>query len=136
MANGLFSNKDEGLTQEEYDIITDVRSGNRAEKIALAKSRNLKLNAGFQKGVQQFSQQRNAVLRGAGEATEQARIQPDFSSEQRMLGQLFGGGEKVWGTELNPVTLNNDLNPSRSNPRDETAGMFGFGGNGERSGLF
>jgi len=53
-----------------------------------------------------------------------------------MLGEMFGQGEHIWGTNNQPVTINNDLNPSRSDPYDETAGMFGWGGDGEKSGLF
>lgn len=61
---------------------------------------------------------------------------PTFSREQEMLGEMFGHGEKIWGTNQQPVTINNDLNSSRSDPWDETAGMFGSGPHGERSGLF
>ncbi|RKX63963.1 MAG: hypothetical protein DRP42_07115 [Tenericutes bacterium] len=62
--------------------------------------------------------------------------QPSFSREQEMLGEMFGQGEKIWGQNQEPVRLNNDLNPSRSDPYDETSSMFGAGRNGERSGLF
>lgn len=71
--------------------------------------------------------------RGIGIALKQ---RPDFSIEQQQLQQMFGGGDKIWGTNREPVVLYNDLNPGRSNPFDETAGMFGFGMGGERSGLF
>ena len=53
-----------------------------------------------------------------------------------MLQEMFGQGDKIWGTNQEPVRINNDLNSSKSDPFDETAGMFGFGHNGERSGLF
>ena len=59
-----------------------------------------------------------------------------FSKEQEMLGQMFGHGDKIWGTNMEPVRINNDLNSSRSDPEDETADMFGFGPRGERSGMF
>jgi len=64
------------------------------------------------------------------------RQQVDFSNEQHMLRQMFGHGEKIWGVNNEPVRINHDLNSGRSDPFDETAGMFGFGHNGERSGLF
>jgi len=53
-----------------------------------------------------------------------------------MLGEMFGQGEHIWGTNNQPVTINNDLNSSRSDPFDETSSMFGWGGQSERSGLF
>jgi hypothetical protein len=64
------------------------------------------------------------------------RQQVDFSQEQIMLQQMFGGGDKIWGVNMQPVRINNDLNPSRSSFADETSSMFGWGPHGERSGLF
>lgn len=64
------------------------------------------------------------------------RQQVDFSEEQRMLQQMFGHGGRIWGTNNEPVRINNDLNSSRSDPFDETSSMFGFGDQRERSGLF
>jgi len=62
--------------------------------------------------------------------------QVDFSDQQRQLQQIFGHGEKIWGTEMAPVKINNDLNPGKSDPWDETSSMFGAGPHSERSGLF
>ncbi len=62
--------------------------------------------------------------------------QVDFSDQQRQLQQMFGHGEKIWGTEMEPVKINNDLNPGKSDPWDETSSMFGAGPHSERSGLF
>ena len=64
------------------------------------------------------------------------RQRVDFSAEQIMLQQMFGGGDKIWGVNMQPVRINNDLNPSRSSFADETSSMFGWGPHGERSGLF
>ena len=56
-----------------------------------------------------------------------ARERPqEFSNEQMALKSMFGGGGKIWGTELEPVKIYNDLHPSLSNPEDETRRMFGF----------
>ena len=52
--------------------------------------------------------------------------QQNFSQEQEVIGELFGGGDKIWGTEMNPVTLHHDLNP-RQRGETETADMFGLG---------
>ncbi|KKN51424.1 hypothetical protein LCGC14_0622400 [marine sediment metagenome] len=82
-------------------------------------------------------QARFGVGKSVGQAVLAGQQQrPTFSREQQMLGEMFGQGEKIWGTNQQPVTINNDLNSSRSDPFDETAGMFGFGGQGEKSGLF
>jgi len=52
--------------------------------------------------------------------------QPDFSREQMALQSMFGGGDKIWGTEMQPVKLNHDLNP-RQRGDNGTASLFGFG---------
>lgn len=88
-------------------------------------------------GRKSFNDSRGQVGRQVGLAAGTGmKQQVNFSAEQEALRQMFGGGEKVWGVNNQPVRINNDLNPSRSNPYDETAGMFGFGNDGERSGLF
>jgi len=59
------------------------------------------------------------------------RPQRVFSQEQDALSQMFGGGDKMWGLgdeSDTQVTIHNDLHPSMSDDRDETASMFGFGG--------
>ena len=53
------------------------------------------------------------------------RPQPDFSQEQMALKQMFGGGDKIWGTNQQPVTIHNDLNP-RQRGDTGTAELFGF----------
>jgi len=78
---------------------------------------------------------------GLGKSVGQAVVagqqqQVNFSQEQQMLGEMFGQGEKIWGNVGQPVTINNDLNSSRSDPMDETSSLFGFGDQNERSGLF
>lgn len=73
------------------------------------------------------------VGRAAGVSLRQ---QVDFSDQQDNLREMFGRGDHVWGTKMQPVAINNDLNSSRSDPFDETSSMFGFGEQGERSGLF
>lgn len=55
-----------------------------------------------------------------------ATLREDFTREQDMLGQMFGGGEKIWGTENEPVKLYSDLNP-RQRGDTGTAELFGFG---------
>jgi hypothetical protein len=52
--------------------------------------------------------------------------QPDFSTEQMALKSMFGGGEKIWGQNMQPVEMYHDLNP-RQRGDTGTAEMFGFG---------
>ena len=55
-----------------------------------------------------------------------ARERPqEFSPQQDALAQMFGQGGKMWGTEMQPVQLNYDLNP-RQRGDEGTARMFGF----------
>ena len=59
------------------------------------------------------------------------RPQRVFSQEQEALHSQFGGGDHFWGLgdeSDTRVNINNDLHPSLSDSRDETASMFGFGG--------
>jgi len=50
----------------------------------------------------------------------------DFSFQEQVLRQTVGGrGDKIWGTNLQPVTIFNDLNP-RQRGDTGTAEMFGF----------
>jgi hypothetical protein len=59
-----------------------------------------------------------------------------FTQEQEALRQMFGHGESMWGfPESHGPDINNDLHPSL-NGDTGTADIFGFGGRGQRSGLF
>jgi hypothetical protein len=59
-----------------------------------------------------------------------------FSQEQRALRQMFGHGESMWGfPESHGPDINNDLHPALNGDQG-TADIFGFGGRGQRSGLF
>jgi len=131
---------DKNLSVEENEMLVAEDIANKEmrkqKQLALARARNLKLNKIFRDKVGLIQQKSGDVIEQSAIAAQQSREQPDFSSEQIMLGKMFGQGEHIWGTNNQPVTINNDLNSSRSNPFDETAGMFGFGRNGERSGLF
>ncbi len=67
--------------------------------------------------------------------------QIDFSETQQQLQELFGHGDSVWGLPEGEsdtqVRINNDLHPSlNQNDEEQTSSLFGFGGGGERSGLF
>jgi len=110
----------------------EIGKGLAASKIAA-----LQAEAQFKSAAARFQRGAVGVVGQAGQfAGEGRRQQATFTEEQNMLGEMFGGGDKIWGTENNPVTLNNDLNSSRSDPFDETSSMFGFGNQGQRSGLF
>ena len=132
-------NQEQERVNQEQQIIVDAKAGMNADQIAARRAALLRVKS-------DAVQMRDSVLSrqarfDVGKSVGQAagvgmRQQVDFSQEQQMLGQMFGGGEKIWGTDMTPVRINNDLNSSRSDPYDETAGMFGFGGGGERSGLF
>jgi len=63
----------------------------------------------FEEGVRQFAQQ---------EA-------PDFTVEQESMASMFGQGDKIWGTQGEPVRMNHDLNPRRRGDTG-TGELFGF----------
>jgi len=126
-----------GLDQSrEREALESAKAGMKAESIAKRKAQAEIVKAQAAAGFRGTGQGFRGALVGGASAAGMSRVQPDFSSEQRMLGKMFGQGEKIWGINNEPVVLHNDLNPSRSDPYDETAGMFGFGSDGERSGLF
>jgi len=132
-----------GGAQDNFIDMTNInaKSKMRNEQEVLPegqKEKKAKLKVSRAAAKQNFISGKDAVQREIGKAYGIAiqHQQPSFSREQEMLGEMFGQGEKIWGTNQEPVTINNDLNSSRSDPFDETAGMFGFGGGGERSGLF
>lgn len=86
---------------------------------------------------------RQAVGFEVGRAVAVAQRQTvDFSSEQRMLQEMFGGGPGTfWNLPDSEtgVQIHNDLNPSKRGDY-RTQEIFGLGGRpmprGERSGLF
>ena len=106
--------------------------------------------AGFVSGAKQVGREAAGVAQSVGGAQARQDVgfqigraafvgmrQPaPFTREQQMLGEMFGQGEKIWGTNQQPVRINNDLNSSRSDPWDETSSMFGWGPHGEKSGMF
>jgi len=123
--------------QERQQIFSDAAAGMRAEQIAnrAAKRKELAFRAG--KFSKQFGEGKDLLNENIGRAQAIAEKQAvDFSEPQRMMGEMFGQGERVWGQNQEPVRINNDLNSSRSDPFDETGGIFGFGNGGEKSGLF
>jgi len=154
---GLFFN-DELSARDNLAERIAIAEIEKQDRIISKREATLKQNKQFEKNnpftaktrkfTQQVTAQSNRVAafananaqRAVGQADEFAgearRQQVSFSPEQQALQQMFGGGDKIWGTYMQPVTINNDLNPSRSDFRDETAGMFGAGPHGERSGLF
>jgi len=116
--------------------ISKIKEGTPAEQ--LAKLRQEEKIERFTRGkIGQTIKGSERVGEQVGRAAliaQQQRV--SFSREQERLQQMFGHGDKIWGTNNQPVSINNDLNSSRSDPFDETAGMFGFGPHGERSGMF
>ncbi len=148
------------MESPEFNRLRERRAGQimRAEDAVVdAALRRAKTGRDFKKNnpwtakTQRFTKKTTGVLRRGvgsidkksqqvlGEFSEAAgvgmRQEVSFSREQEMLGEMFGGGDKIWGTNGEPVRINNDLNPSRRGDMG-TANIFGFGGDGERSGLF
>ena len=131
---------------EEQQILQQAATGMRADKLAEAARRRAIIKASAAHvGAEAMqvaqsvagAEARFQVGRNVGQAVHVGmRQQVSFSKEQAMLGQMFGQGEKIWGTNNQPVVIHNDLNSSRSDPWDETSSMFGFGDQSERSGLF
>jgi len=129
---------------EENDFGAQQSQEERAlafERQVLRDEQLRRLKAGTKRTFKGFDKGGEKVGRGFAKFGKLVARPPQrvFSQEQEALHSQFGGGDHFWGLgdeSDTRVRINNDLNPSRSNPYDETAGMFGFGGNGERSGLF
>ena len=49
----------------------------------------------------------------------------DFNFQEEVLMGMFGHGDHVWGTNMTPVEINNDLNP-RQRGDTGTAELFVF----------
>lgn len=129
------------IQKEQQDIFETARAGMKAESIADRKVRFELARARARAFGKRFGEGKDLVEQNIGRfaGIAMAHQQVDFSQEQKALHSQFGGGERFWGLGEESdtrVRMNNDLHPSRSNHYNETAGMFGFGGNGERSGLF
>jgi len=137
--------QEQNIANENQQILNDAASGMRADKIAATAVRRAEVRALAQSGVIMANRYKEKALKSArgasfeaatAMATAERQGRASFSGEQRMLGQMFGQGEKIWGTNREPVRINNDLNSSRSDPWDETSSMFGWGDQRERSGMF
>lgn len=112
-----------------YVEIPQYNSSSQIKKVK--KNRNIrnKINTKGDKGLKSYNKAKFGVGREVGFAVNAGRQQQaNFSQEQEMLQQMFGGGEHIWGNEMDPVKINHDLHPSQRDPYDETASMFGFGG--------
>jgi len=99
------------LKQRKAKIDTKKRAISKEE----AKLRNLRAGVSGQavgRSVRSFAQ--------AG-----LRQEVPFSVEQEALRGMFGGGDHIWGTEMEPVKLYNDLNP-RQRGDTGTAECFGL----------
>lgn len=116
--------------------ISSMNKGSASERLADARQEEkiARLKKGFIGKSVRGSEQ--VGVEAGRAAAVGMRQQVDFSREQDNLREMFGHGDKIWGTNMEPVRLNNDLNSSRSNPYDETSSMFGWGPQRERSGLF
>lgn len=91
-------------------------------KLSMAQTRD------FQSLVREKERRQAKVLlrqRGLRFGEVGRRTEVPFTQEQDALNEMFGGGGKIWGTEMQPVTLYNDLNPSK-NGDIGTGEMFGI----------
>jgi len=65
------------------------------------------------------------------------RKEPSFTTEEKALKSLFGGGGKIWGFQNQPVQINHDLNCRMRGDNstgelffsetEDTKSLFGFG---------
>ena len=84
-------------------------------------------------GRELLKQKRTKELRNVQQQSFQfgrniAAFQPpqeDFSFQEQVLRETFGRGEHIWGSNMQPVELNNDLNP-RQRGDFGTSELFGF----------
>jgi len=96
------------LETAEHRAIRNVRDSTiRIRRARMAKLANTQ--QGLRESFQQFGQQQ----------------EPDFSVEQESMASMFGQGDKIWGTQGEPVRMNHDLNPRRRGETG-TGEMFGF----------
>lgn len=103
--------------------IKDIKRGTPAERLRRAELDEARLRFS-QSGVEQA--RRDAIRVGREAQAAVGVAQPvDFTPEQEALQSMFGGGAKIWGTNMTPVHIHNDLNP-RQRGDFGTAQMFGF----------
>jgi len=144
---GFLFNRGNNLPEGPIDVTNqsqlqlDIALNDLEKKWAGEKrdKRNAAISAEFRRAKQNITSvdARDKLGENIGVAVSRGmRQQPSFTAEQEMLGQMFGHGDKIWGTNQQPVSINNDLNSSRSDPWDETSSMFGSGPFRQRSGLF
>ena len=103
------------------------------EERKLLRDVNLKLQRQREKESRQRTEQSRRTGIGLGRSVREAgrslQRPEDFSFHEQALREMFGRGEHIWGTNMQPVIINNDLNPRRSGREEdnETAEIFGFG---------
>ena len=118
--------------------ISDLRSGTPMEKLADLRQKE-KVERLKKSAIGRSVQGSRAVGFETGRAAAIGmQQQVNFSREQEMLSGMFMGGDGTfWNlpdSDTN-VRIHNDLNPSKRGDYG-TAGIFGFGNGGEKSGLF
>ena len=124
--------------QFQKETLRNAKRGMRADQIAALEVKRQKAIAVGKTFGKDVIHARDASIEQLGKflAVGERHQQVDFSGPQEDLRQMFGHGEKIWGTNNQPVVIHNDLNSSRADPFDETSSLFGFGNQAERSGLF
>tara|TARA_R110000764_G_scaffold232130_1_gene324283 strand:+ start:33 stop:482 length:450 start_codon:yes stop_codon:yes gene_type:complete len=93
--------------REEFFKLEGQREKQKARGEMFTRARGARRR--FEESARQFGQQQ----------------EPDFSVEQESMASMFGQGDKIWGTQGEPVRMNHDLNPRRRGETG-TGEMFGF----------
>lgn len=110
--NNSQTEEDLGLRKSIRRQEAETKAQERILRAKRIRERDLALtNLG--RSVGQFG--RAAILQG----------QEEFSVEQQAMREMFGQGEKIWGTQGEPVRINHDLNPRLRGDYD-TGRLFGL----------
>lgn len=136
MVNFSYSRSSDDFSQarnlsnkERLDAIAQVASEKRAMSSKPMKSPQANIS------IRPLNRTSSNFGESLGQFAGVGSLGQTFTPEQEALHQMFGGGDKIWGTNQNPVDINHDLNPSQRGDMG-TAEVFGFGGRPQRSGLF
>lgn len=114
------SKKERAIQLGEAERISNAKKLNKRDK-DLARGRSILIK---QKAARQEKFLKTGFAMGKSAAEFRPPVE-DFSFQEEVLRQTFGRGEHIWGTQMEPVKLNNDLNP-RQRGDTGTAELFGF----------
>ncbi len=124
--NNMFSKLKRLSTRERTIRLGEVQRISKLEKLSerdkdLAKGRKILVK---RRAVRQEKFLKTGFAVGQRTAEFRPPVE-DFSFQEEVLREMFGRGDHIWGTQMEPVKMYHDLNP-RQRGDTGTAELFGF----------